>query len=174
MPSNDKNVYKNYSPAQMEELRTMWRNKSRARMASWSDEQRRIHNQRSLDRNKLNYHHSNRYSDINKQQRYELVVKAKFDAGQCEDCLMPVEPWNHVMFAWDHQPQFVKLFNLSKAAKYSSWQIVEELAKCVLVCHNCHSMRTHVFKDHRKKTIHKPRIELTLFDFSNIPHTHDV
>jgi len=146
MPSNDKNIYKNYSAAQMEELRGMWREKSRRRVASWSDEQRRTHNRRQMGR----YIPSNRYRDISKQDRYELVVKAKFDAGHCADCLMSVEPWNHVMFAWDHQPQFVKLFNLSKAAKYPSSMVVEELAKCVLVCHNCHAMRTHVFKDHRK------------------------
>ena len=146
MPSNDKNTYKNYSAAQMAELRSMWREKSRKRCASWSDEQRRVHNQR----NKARYIPTNRYQDISKQDRYQLVVQAKFDAGHCADCLMTVEGWNHVMFAWDHQPQFVKLFNLSKAAKYPSSMIVEELAKCVLVCHNCHAMRTYVFKDHRK------------------------
>ena len=81
MPSNDKNIYKNYSPAQMEELRAIWREKSRARMASWSDEQRRLHNKRCLERNKLNHVPSNRYRDISKQTKYEMVVRAKFDAG---------------------------------------------------------------------------------------------
>ena len=164
MPSNDKNIYRNYSPAQMEELRAMWREKSRARYASWSDEQRRLHNKRTLERSKLKYQPSNRYRDISKQAKYEMVVRAKFDASQCVDCLMLVEPWNHVMFAWDHQPQFIKLFNLSKAAKYSSQQIVEELAKCVLVCHNCHAMRTHVFKDHRKQVKQRVSTQLTLID----------
>ena len=164
MPSNDKNVYKNYSTAQMEELRAMWREKSRARMASWSNEQRQLHNKRCSERNKLNHVPSNRYREPSKQAKYEMVVRAKFDAGQCVDCLMLVEPWNHVMFAWDHQPEFVKLFNLSKAAKYSSRQIVEELAKCVLVCHNCHAMRTHVFKDHRKKSHQIVSTQLTLID----------
>jgi hypothetical protein len=164
MPSNDKNIYKNYSPAQMEELRTMWREKSRARMASWSDEQRKVHNQRCAARNKLNYEPVNRYRDSTRQDKYEIVVQAKFDAGQCEDCFMPVEPWNHVMFAWDHQPQFVKLFPLSKASKYADWQIVEELAKCVLVCHNCHAMRTYVFKDHRKQVKQRVSTQLTLID----------
>ena len=164
MPSNDKNIYKNYSPAQMEELRAMWREKSRARMASWSDEQRRVHNQRCAARNKLNYEPVNRYRDSTRQDKYEIVVQAKFDAGQCKDCFMPVEPWNHVMFAWDHQPQFVKLFPLSKASKYADWQIVEELAKCVLVCHNCHAMRTYVFKDHRKQVKQRVSTQLTLID----------
>ena len=166
MPSNDKNIYKNYSPAQMEELRAMWREKSRARMASWSDEQRRVHNQRCAARNKLNYEPVNRYRDSTRQDKYEIVVQAKFDAGQCEDCFMPVEPWNHVMFAWDHQPQFVKLFPLSKASKYADWQIVEELAKCVLVCHNCHAMRTYVFKDHRKQVKQIVSTQLTLLDLT--------
>jgi hypothetical protein len=164
MPSNDKNIYKNYSPAQMEELRAMWREKSRARMASWSDEQRKVHNQRCAARNKLNYEPVNRYRDSTCQDKYEMVVRAKFDAGQCVDCLMLVEPWNHVMFAWDHQPQFVKLFPLSKASKYADWQIVEELAKCVLVCHNCHAMRTYVFKDHRKQVKQIVSTQLTLID----------
>ena len=164
MPSNDKNIYKNYSPAQMEELRAMWREKSRSRYASWSDEQRKVHNKRCLERNKLTYKPVNRYRDSTQQDKYQIVVRAKFDAGQCEDCLMPVESWNHVMFAWDHQPQFVKLFPLSKASKYADWQIVEELAKCVLVCHNCHAMRTYVFQDHRKQVKQTVSTQLTLID----------
>ena len=164
MPNNDKNSYKNYSPAQMEELREIWREKSRARYESWSDEQRKLHNKRTLERNKLNYQPSNRYRDISKQAKYEMVVQAKFGAGYCLDCFMPVEFWNHVMFAWDHQPEFVKLFNLSDAPHYSSQQIVEELAKCVLVCHNCHAMRTYVFKDHRKKSHQIVSTQLTLID----------
>jgi len=164
MPSNDKRFYKNYSSAQMEELRTVWRERSRARYASWSDEQRKVHNQRVLANSKLNYKPVNSYRDSTRQDKYQLVVQAKFDAGQCADCLMPVEPWNHVMFAWDHQPQFVKLFPLSKASKYMDWQIVEELAKCVLVCHNCHAMRTYVFQDHRKKVKQTASTQLTLID----------
>ena len=148
----------------MEELRTVWRERSRARYASWSDEQRKVHNQRVLANSKLNRKPVNSYRDSTRQDKYQLVVQAKFDAGQCEDCLMPVEPWNHVMFAWDHQPQFVKLFPLSKASKYMDWQIVEELAKCVLVCHNCHAMRTYVFQDHRKKVNQTVSTQLTLID----------
>lgn len=164
MPVNDKNIYKNYSPAEMKELRTMWRDKSRARMASWSDEQRKVHNQRVLARSKLTYIPKNRYRNPTRQDKYELVVQAKFEANQCTDCSMPVEAWNHVMFAWDHQPEFVKLFPLSKASKYMDWQIVEELAKCVLVCHNCHAMRTYVFQDHRKKSDQVVSTQLTLID----------
>lgn len=147
MVSNNKNTYKNYSAAQMDELRKVWFEKSRKRQTAWSHQQRSLHNERQ----KARYRPANRYRDPTRQDKYELVVKAKLDAGQCSDCFMLVEPWNHVMFAWDHQPQFVKLFNLSKASKYSTVMVVEELAKCVLVCHNCHAMRTYVFKDHRKQ-----------------------
>jgi hypothetical protein len=162
MVSNDKNTYKHYSTAQMEELRALWRERSRKRVANWSYEQRSLHNKR----NKAGYIPSNRYRDITQQERYNLVMQAKFDAGHCADCLMTVEPWNHVMFAWDHQPQYVKLFNLSKASKYPSVLVVAELAKCVLVCHNCHAMRTYVFKDHRKQTKRQncPENLLSLFD----------
>ena len=159
MPSNDKRYYKDYTPAQMEELRTIWREKSRIKTANWTDEQRKLHNKRTLERNKLNYKpHPRQYKNPSKQLRYNLVTFAKFEAGHCADCLMEVQDWNHVMFAWDHQKQYEKLFNLSKASMYSVQEIKDELLKCQLVCHNCHAMRTYVFGDHLQKEKPKKKV----------------
>jgi hypothetical protein len=45
---------------------------------------------------------------------------------------------------WDHLPGTVKLGEIS--AKTRAWSpklIFEELAKCELVCANCHAIRTY-------------------------------
>ena len=45
---------------------------------------------------------------------------------------------------WDHVPGTVKLGEISaKIRRWSTKLIFEELAKCELVCANCHAIRTY-------------------------------
>jgi len=45
---------------------------------------------------------------------------------------------------WDHLPGTVKLGEISSMVrKWSTKLIFEELAKCELVCANCHAIRTY-------------------------------
>jgi hypothetical protein len=45
---------------------------------------------------------------------------------------------------WDHLPGTVKLGEISSVVtKWSTKLIFEELAKCELVCANCHAIRTY-------------------------------
>jgi hypothetical protein len=45
---------------------------------------------------------------------------------------------------WDHLPGFPKLGNISTDFRWRSRQeILDEIAKCELVCANCHAIRTY-------------------------------
>ncbi len=89
---------------------------------------------------------------INKRQWVlETVVTTKLSLASCVDCDLPCEDWNHVMFAFDHLDPTVKLFSLSKAYKVKNLtleMLVNEMAKCELVCHNCHAFRTYIERAH--------------------------
>ena len=59
----------------------------------------------------------------------------------CTDCggVFPPEAMQ-----WDHLPGSIKLGEISaKIRKWSRRLIFEELAKCELVCANCHAIRTY-------------------------------
>jgi len=45
--------------------------------------------------------------------------------------------------AWDHLPGFPKLGDISNGLNgHSRDEILDEIAKCELVCTNCHAIRT--------------------------------
>jgi hypothetical protein len=55
------------------------------------------------------------------------------------------------MFAFDHLDPALKSFALSKAYQITGItkeQIDDEIAKCELVCHNCHAFRTWIERQH--------------------------
>jgi len=43
---------------------------------------------------------------------------------------------------WDHKPGFEKLGDLADFWGHSRDEILSEIAKCDLVCTNCHTIRT--------------------------------
>jgi hypothetical protein len=59
----------------------------------------------------------------------------------CTDCKIQYDPW---VMDFDHV-RGKKRFNLNRLVKISaSWNtILEEIAKCEVVCANCHRARTH-------------------------------
>lgn len=58
----------------------------------------------------------------------------------CADCGMSYPA--HVM-DFDHLDGSQKTANVSSMAKWSRTAILREIAKCELVCSNCHRIRTH-------------------------------
>lgn len=48
---------------------------------------------------------------------------------------------------FDHRPEHHKKFNISAAGNRNREKVAEEIAKCDLVCGNCHAIRTHVGRD---------------------------
>ncbi len=59
----------------------------------------------------------------------------------CTDCGRTFPP---EAMEWDHLPGTVKLGEISSViGKWSTKLIFEEIAKCELVCANCHAIRTY-------------------------------
>ncbi|MFJ1700352.1 hypothetical protein ACIOHC_35775 [Streptomyces sp. NPDC088252] len=59
----------------------------------------------------------------------------------CVDCGYNNHP---AALEFDHLPEFVKKFNImEKVGSYSMKKIWEEIAKCDVVCANCHAVRTN-------------------------------
>ena len=61
--------------------------------------------------------------------------------GPCADCGGTFHP---AAMHWDHRPGTTKLFDVSVGVpRYSLEAIFAEIAKCDLVCANCHAVRTY-------------------------------
>ena len=70
------------------------------------------------------------------RERTELLL-AYFEANPCRDC-GETDP---VVLEFDHLRD--KLFNIGGRLAYYKWEsILEEIAKCDVVCANCHRRRT--------------------------------
>lgn len=69
------------------------------------------------------------------------IRKAK-QGQRCSDCREDYPYW---MLEFDHLPQFEKKFTIGgrNARDYSIAQLDEEMAKCEIVCANCHKNRTY-------------------------------
>ena len=104
------------------------------------------------------------YGDYERAKKYNYVRDAKIAIGECADCGFFCDDVSHVCFAWDHQDPLQKSFSLSKAHKYKWEEIDAELAKCELVCHNCHALRTYLEQNHRTESRHLTDDQPTLFD----------
>ncbi len=69
----------------------------------------------------------------------ELIREFK-TSNPCTDCGVF---YPFYVMDFDHLPQYEKLFELSRAPRCGSLTAVqEEMAKCDLVCANCHRVRT--------------------------------
>lgn len=76
----------------------------------------------------------NHYSEL------EAVQSFKERAG-CSDCL---EKYPHYVLEFDHLPGFKKFGQVSHILKkYGPDKAWEEIAKCEVVCSNCHKIRTN-------------------------------
>ena len=64
----------------------------------------------------------------------------KEDKG-CTDCR---NRYPHYMLEFDHRPEHKKIANVyTVLKKYGNAKAWEEIAKCDVVCSNCHKHRTH-------------------------------
>lgn len=59
------------------------------------------------------------------------------------DCKGKFNPWQ---MEWDHRNPEQKVFNISSHPGFKDFK--KELAKCDLVCANCHKNRTHSRRRH--------------------------
>lgn len=79
------------------------------------------------------------YTRPNAEKKLAEVQRIKLQRG-CADCGYNKHP---AALEFDHRPGEVKSFNIGeKVGTYSMARIMEEIAKCDVVCANCHAIRT--------------------------------
>lgn len=71
------------------------------------------------------------------QEKREWISQQK--NKPCADCGGVFDP---VCMDFDHLPEYDKVANLSVMYQYPLEKIKEEIAKCEVVCANCHRLRT--------------------------------
>ena len=71
-----------------------------------------------------------------------LWLKETKENTPCKDC---GQYYRYYVMHFDHLPEFEKKFNIGRFKEFTgSLDVVkEEVAKCDLVCGNCHAERTH-------------------------------
>lgn len=83
------------------------------------------------------------YVDKAKARRVEIQAMIREAKNRpCTDCKIPYPSW---VMTFDHLPGKKKRFELSsmKALCASKQAVLDEIAKCEVVCFNCHAERTH-------------------------------
>lgn len=63
------------------------------------------------------------------------------EASGCVDC---GEKYPYFMLHFDHLPEYEKIADITRLVRTAKWSDVEkEIAKCEVVCANCHAIRSH-------------------------------
>lgn len=89
-------------------------------------------------------------SNVTKAKLRREVWKIKEDSG-CVDC---GEKYPHFMLQFDHKPEFVKVGSVSEIySRHGRIRGFEEMAKCDIVCANCHCIRTYNRNQNRIGTL---------------------
>jgi DNA-binding CsgD family transcriptional regulator len=79
-----------------------------------------------------------------KQSRHRNIafIREQKQGRPCADCREDYPYW---MLEFDHLPEYEKLFTIGgrRARDFTIKQLVDEIAKCDIVCSNCHKNRTY-------------------------------
>lgn len=78
-------------------------------------------------------------SDIRKEayhKRREHIIEVKKNCGGCQHC--GIDDWRVLVF--HHRDPETKSFELSSAGHRSKELVDAEMAKCDILCHNCHNI----------------------------------
>ena len=80
------------------------------------------------------------YSKGFRQKRLDIIHSLK--AVPCIDCTVS---YPHYVMEFDHRPGTIKIMSVSRMVGSAPWkQVLEEIAKCDIVCANCHNVRTYM------------------------------
>jgi hypothetical protein len=109
---------------------------------------------KSFDQRAYNvgYYRQNRAREIarvTRRQRAALEFLRDLRRVPCEDCGGTFEPYQ---MDFDHRDPTAKLFGLTwpRALLASRQRLLEEVAKCDIVCANCHAVRTYALHAARR------------------------
>jgi hypothetical protein len=90
------------------------------------------------------HYHANKEQWRAKRMRYEAKVRALILAAKDRPCADCGGRWHALVMEFDHLPGTEKRLNIGdcKARKCGLRMIMEEIAKCDVVCPTCHRIRT--------------------------------
>lgn len=90
-----------------------------------------------------------KYHQLHKVKRYKqikgyhdskkLLIQRIKESKPCADCL---DFFPYYVMHFDHRPGTLKLGDISRLRMCAKQRLLEEIAKCDLVCANCHAKRT--------------------------------
>ena len=93
---------------------------------------------------KQKHYAANKQKYIDQAAARRMILKAEIDdlkRKPCEDCGKSFNTWQ---MQFDHRGDVPKLGTIAHMiARCSRQRIMDEIAKCDLVCANCHADRTH-------------------------------
>jgi hypothetical protein len=83
--------------------------------------------------------------NVRRSAKRNFINQQKIDNPYCTDCGLEYPSF---ILEFDHLPEFKKSFSLSDAGHDDRTieEILEEIAKCEIVCSNCHRFRTEMRK----------------------------
>ena len=86
------------------------------------------------------------------QKRREYTDKIKLEKG-CEVCGYNAHP---AALTFDHLDPSKKSFYIGSHKRVSKKRLDEEIAKCRVICANCHNIHTHVQQIQSRSLHHRP------------------
>lgn len=90
-------------------------------------------------------HFSAKHARKKRSEWFAFIAEIK--SVPCMDCGGAFDP---VCMDFDHRPGEIKLLAVSMGYRVAREIALAEIAKCDIVCANCHRLRTHRRRDHRK------------------------
>jgi len=114
----------------------------RCRICHTLKTKKRRDSKRQEEGRKVNATHERRRNEIN-------AIKIKI--GKCLHCSRKVTPETCCAFDFDHKDEKKKIICISKlvykSQKFYEEHLHQEIAKCQLLCRNCHHLKTHYPQD---------------------------
>ncbi len=110
-------------------------------MHSYCRECSRAYGKRYYQANKAYYLEKAKRRNAEQRKRLDVIINAAKDRP-CADCGIKYPPW---IMQFDHLEGADKIANVAdmRRLSYSIASVMDEIAKCDVVCANCHCQRTH-------------------------------
>lgn len=127
-----------------------WRQANKARMAEHHDRYRAKNATKIL----------RKQQEVARIQRNRDLVNS-LKGAPCTDCKTSFHP---CAMDFDHRDRATKTKNVAQLVfKASTTRLLAEIAKCDLVCANCHRIRTFFAREHRPQPVFSASQQLPLF-----------
>ena len=78
-----------------------------------------------------------------RNQRRKVEARDLIDRLKDQPCMDCWERYPSFVMQFDHRDPATKLFNVGSMLSESQERIATEVAKCDVICANCHAIRTH-------------------------------